>query len=191
MKVSSVEFVVSAHSPAQFPRGHLPEIAFSGRSNVGKSSLLNRLVGRKIAKTSGDPGKTRAINFFLVNRKFHFVDLPGYGYARVSKSTRDSWRRLMEQYIGNRENLRTVVVLIDVRREEIPSTDAQMIEYLESVGVPAIIVFTKADKLSRSQLSRRLKAQQRHIPAGLEIIPFSAVTGEGVRELSKKLEEYL
>jgi GTP-binding protein len=191
MKVTSAEFVVSANSPSQFPRGRLPEIAFSGRSNVGKSSLLNRIVGQKIAKTSSAPGKTQTVNFFLINRKFHFVDLPGYGFACVSRQTRDSWRRLIEEYIGKRETLRAVVVIIDVRREEIPSTDLQMIEYLHSIGVPAIIALTKADKLSRSQLSRALRARQRQLPSGAEIIPFSAVTGEGVRELSQKIEEYL
>ena len=191
MKIASADYIISAHNSSQFPQGHLPEIAFAGRSNVGKSSLLNCLVGRDIAKISGTPGKTRAINFFLINRKFYFVDLPGYGYARVSKEMQQSWRQLIEGYIGNRPNLRAIVLIIDARREEIPPTDFQMIDYIFSAGVPCVPVLTKIDKLSRSERARLKKTHFSQFPAGFEPILFSAVTREGLAELQKRVEHYL
>ena len=191
MKIVSTEYVVSAFGKSQFPKDHLPEIAFAGRSNVGKSSLLNSLVGKQIAKTSGTPGKTRAINFFLINRKFYFVDLPGYGYARVPKRIQQSWQRLLEGYLGQRSNLRAAVVIIDIRREKVPPTDLQMMEYLISVDVPCLPVLTKVDKLNRSELARMKKAHGRQIPTEFEPILFSAVTREGLPELQRRLGAYL
>jgi len=191
MKITSAEFVVSAHARSQFPKGHLPEIVFAGRSNVGKSSLLNRLVGRDIAKTSGTPGKTQAINFFLINKSYYFVDVPGYGYARVSKSARRDWQALMEGYISNRENLRASVVIIDVRREEIPESDMQMMDYLLSVEVPCIPVLTKIDKLNRSKLAQMKKIHARQLPGSFEPVFFSAVTKDGLTDLRKRIAAYL
>jgi GTP-binding protein len=191
MKIVSTEYVTSAFGKPQFPKDCLPEIAFAGRSNVGKSSLLNCLVGKKIAKTSGTPGKTRAINFFLINRKFYFVDLPGYGYARVPKRTQQDWQRLIEGYLGRRPNLRATVVIVDVRRETIPPTDLQMMEYLISVDVPCLPVFTKIDKLKRSELARMKKAHARQLPPEFTPALFSAVTREGLPELNRRISTYL
>lgn len=191
MKITSAEYVVSAFDRTQFPKDHLPEVAFAGRSNVGKSSLLNCLVGRDIAKISGTPGKTRAINFFLINRKFYFVDLPGYGYARVPKRMQQGWRQLLEGYIGGRPNLKAAVVIIDVRREAIPSMDLQMMDYLSSVKVPCVPVLTKVDKLSRSELARIRKTHARQLPPEAHPTLFSAVTREGLSELRKRIADYL
>ena len=189
MKIISAEYVISAFNKKQFPTGPLPEVAFAGRSNVGTSSLLNCLVGKKIAKISGTPGKTRSINFFLINRKLYFVDLPGYGYARVSKRMRQDWQKLIESYIDQGSNLRAVIVIIDVRREEIPPSDLQMIEYLRSVEVPCIPVFTKIDKLNRSKLARMKKLHARQLPAECEPAFFSAVTRDGLAELGRRIDD--
>jgi len=191
MKIISAEFIISAYKPAQFPKDKLPEIAFAGRSNVGKSSLLNRLAGRDIAKISGTPGKTRSINFFLVNDRFYFVDLPGYGYARVSKQMRRDWQNLIEGYIPRRENLRAAIVIIDVRREAIPESDIQMMDYLLSVDVPCIPVLTKIDKLNRSKLARMKKIHARQLPGDCEPIFFSAVTKDGLSDLRKRIAAHL
>ena len=191
MKIVSVEYVISAFSTPQFPKDRLPEIAFAGRSNVGKSSLLNCLVAKRIAKTSGTPGKTRAINFFLINHKFYFVDLPGYGYARVPKRMQQDWQRLIEGYLGRRPNLRAAVVIIDIQREKIPPTDLQMMEYLISVDVPCLPVLTKVDKLGRSQVARMKKAHARQLPPEFRPTLFSAVTREGLPEIYKRIGAYL
>jgi len=191
MKITSTEYIISAHNKSQFPTDDRPEIAFAGRSNVGKSSLLNRFAGRGVAKISGTPGKTRAVNFFLVNDKFYLVDLPGYGYARVPKSMKRGWRALMEGYMGDRPSLRAAVVIIDVRRETIPEADTQMMDYLGSVGVPCIPVLTKIDKLSRSKLAQAKKACSRQLPEGAEPVFFSAVTKEGLNDLRKRIAGYL
>jgi GTP-binding protein len=174
------------------PASELPEIAFSGRSNVGKSSLLNKLVRRKaLARVSGTPGKTREINFFRVNDAFHLVDLPGYGYARVSKAARDAWRPLIEGYLRTSEPLRGVVQLVDARHPP-SSDDLRMMDFLASLGVPTIVVATKVDKLSRAErvpTLARLAAQ-----VGVEdeqLIPFSARTGEGRDELAQALVSLL
>jgi len=187
MKLTSAEYIVSAVEPSQFPTDRLPELAFAGRSNVGKSSLLNCLVGRDIARASRTPGKTRAINFFLINREFYFVDLPGYGYARVSKQMRQSWQQLMEGYIGNRPNLRAVVVIIDARREIIPPQDLQMVDYLHSVRVPCIPALTKADKLSRSELAHRERSLKTQLASDAQPLFFSAVTGLGKTDLWRRI----
>lgn len=167
------------------PTSELPEIAFSGRSNVGKSSLLNKLVRRKaLARVSATPGKTREINFFRVNDAFHLVDLPGYGYARVSKSAREAWRPLIEEYLQTSEHLRGVVQLIDARHP--PSADdLRMMDFLASVGVPTIVVATKVDKLSKAERGQTLAALAARL--GIEdeqLIPFSARSGEGRDELA-------
>jgi len=191
MKITSAEYIVSAVNKSQFPKDSLPEIAFAGRSNVGKSSLLNCLVGKSIAKTSGTPGKTRTINFFLMNGKFYYVDLPGYGYARVAKSMRKSWQDLMETYLTQRLNLKATVVIIDVRREEIPSSDMQMVDFLQSAQVPCIPVFTKADKLNRGALAQAVRLHKKQLPAQYEPILFSAVTKQGLQDLSRGIAGYI
>lgn len=174
------------------PASDLPEIAFSGRSNVGKSSLLNTLVRRKaLARVSGTPGKTREINFFRVNDAFHLVDLPGYGYARVSKAARDAWRPLIEGYLRTSKPLRGVVQLVDARHA--PSADdLRMMDFLASLGVPTIVVATKVDKLSRSEREPTLAALAAQLGVEDEqLIPFSARTREGRGDLAQAVVSLL
>jgi GTP-binding protein len=167
------------------PETTLPEVAFAGRSNVGKSSLLNKLIRRKaFARVSNTPGRTREINFFEVNGRFVLADLPGYGYARISKERRAEWRPLIESYLRRSVNLCGVVQLLDVRRD--PSDDdLQMLDFLAEVGAPTIVAITKVDKLSRAAIAKRIG----DITAALgldddQVIPFSAVTGLGRDELA-------
>lgn len=168
------------------PEPKWPEVAFAGRSNVGKSSLLNRLVRRKrFARVSNTPGRTREVNFFLVNDHFVLVDLPGYGYARISKERRAEWKPLIEGYLRGSAELRGIVQLLDVRHD--PTTDdRQMLDFLASVGVPTLFALTKVDKLTSSQRAARIAAlrDELQVPAD-QVIPFSAVTGEGRDELAE------
>jgi len=167
------------------PEITLPEIAFAGRSNVGKSSLLNRLVRRKaIARVSRTPGRTREINFFEVNGRFVLADLPGYGYARISKERRAEWRPLIEAYLRRSPNLRGVVLLIDARRDP-TDDDLQMLDFLSEVGAPTIVAITKVDKLGASARAARIRLLTAAL--GLDddqVIPFSAHTGLGRDELA-------
>jgi len=170
------------------PESKLPEVAFAGRSNVGKSSLINRLVRRKkAARVSNTPGRTREINFFDVNGEFVIADLPGYGYARVSKERKAAWRPLIEGYLRHSPALRGVVLLLDVRH--VPTRDdLQMLEFLSELGTPTIVVATKIDKLPRAQRSARV--EKLALEAGVEleqVIPFSAVDGDGRDELAEAI----
>jgi len=170
------------------PESDLPEIAFAGRSNVGKSSLLNRLVGRRsLARVSKTPGRTREINFFRVNDLFVLADLPGYGYARISKERKAEWRPLLEMYLGKTPRLAGVVQLLDMRRE--PSEDdVAMLDFLAEIEMPTIVVLTKSDKLSRAAALERAAAIARSLELDPEqTIPFSAVTGEGRDELASAI----
>ncbi len=170
------------------PDEQLPEIAFSGRSNVGKSSLLNRLVRRKaLARVSRTPGKTREINFFAVNRELMLVDLPGYGYARVSMTQRAEWRPLIEGYLKESAQLRGVVQLLDVRHSP-TADDMQMLDFLADLGVPTIFALTKVDKLTKSALAKRVDDFMRELGVTREqLVPFSAVTGQGRDELAEAM----
>ena len=174
------------------PETTLPEIAFAGRSNVGKSSLLNRLIHRKkFARVSNTPGRTREVNFFKVNDAFILVDLPGYGYARVSKERRAEWRPLIEGYLRASSQLRGIVQLLDVRHDP-TSDDHDMLGFLSEIGVPTLVVLTKIDKLPSSQRGRR--ADEVSLALGLEpdqVIAFSATTGEGRDELGQAIDELL
>jgi GTP-binding protein len=171
---------VSANSPDRFPAEGLPEIAFLGRSNVGKSSLLNVLVGQKgLAFTSSTPGRTQTINFYRVDGKFHFVDLPGYGYARVPRDQTRQWKDLIERYLTERDTLHLCCIILDARRGWM-DTDLELKRWLEHYGKPYQVIATKIDKLNQSELERGLRSLRKE---GVEPLPFSAVTGRGVREL--------
>lgn len=185
MKIKCAEFVTSAVKTADYPAGELPEVALAGRSNVGKSSLLNKLVNRKgLARTSNTPGRTRLINFFKVNDDFHLVDLPGYGYARVPLREKDSWRKMVEGYLNTRKNLKGVVMLVDSRHPP-TAQDIQMYHWLKHRGMDAAVVATKADKNSRSRLLQSLKVIRAALPLaeGDPLVPFSSETGQGREEL--------
>ncbi len=170
MKITSAEFVKSAVWPPQYPPATLPEIAFVGRSNVGKSSLINTLVGRKnLAKTSNTPGRTQLINFFTINEKISFVDLPGYGFAKVSQSVKKNWGEMVETYLKERQSLALVIFILDIRRD--PSEDdLSLRDWLEHYRIPYLYVLTKADKLSNNQsVSQRSKIELHlHAEAGRE-----------------------
>lgn len=193
MKITVAEWAASAAAPSQFPTTGLAEIAFVGRSNVGKSSLLNCLVNRKnLARVANRPGKTRLVNFFQINSAFYLVDLPGYGYASVSRETKRNWARMAEQYLLGREALRLVVLLLDIRHR--PSADDRaMYEWLVHFQFPAVIVATKADKIARGKWSVHLR-QIREVlglgPQG-EVLPFSTQTGVGKEELWRFIAQYL
>jgi GTP-binding protein len=182
MKVSSAEFVKSAFSKDHWVTGGLPEIAFLGRSNVGKSSLINSLLIRKgLARTSNTPGRTQSINFFLINGSFFFADLPGYGYAKVSKTMRADWGKMAEEYLGERQELALCVQLVDSRHEPSP-LDIQLNEWLKFHQKDHIIVATKADKLSNNELQKSL-ASARKTFAGSRLMAYSAQSGKGRDDL--------
>jgi GTP-binding protein len=187
--IRRLEFIGPMATPTGWrPEAKWPEVAFAGRSNVGKSSLLNQLVRRKrFARVSNTPGRTREVNFFLVNDRFVLVDLPGYGYARISKERRAEWKPLIEGYLRTSTELRGIVQLLDVRHDP-TSDDRQMIEFLASIGVPTLFALTKMDKLSASQRKPRIAALTEELSVGEDqLIPFSAVTGEGRDELAEAL----
>ena len=187
--IRTLDFLGGLAAPGGWrPETTLPEIAFSGRSNVGKSSLLNTLVRRRtFARVSATPGKTREINFFEVNRRFLLVDLPGYGYARVSKERRAEWRPLIESYLRGTPQLRGVVQLLDARHDP-TRDDLQMLDFLAEVGVPTIVAVTKIDKLTRAEGVARVVAIARLVGLDDEqMIPFSSVTGEGRDELAEAI----
>lgn len=176
MEIKSAEFVVSNTDVAKCPTPDLPEFAFIGRSNVGKSSLINLLVGRKgLAKTSGNPGKTQTINHFVVNGKWYLVDLPGYGYASVSRVERKGWGKMIENYILYRENLYCVFVLVDCRHEPQPS-DLDFMTWLGKNQLPLAIVFTKADKLKKKELSESVEKYKSALLKTWEELPPLFVT---------------
>jgi GTP-binding protein len=157
MQIKSAEFVISNSDVAKCPKSSLPEYAFIGRSNVGKSSLINMLTGRKsLAKTSGKPGKTQLINHFLINKNWHLVDLPGYGYARVSKSSKKTFQKFITQYFSYREQLVTAFVLVDIRHKPQP-IDLEFMQWLGENGIPFSIIFTKADKLKPKAITQHIE----------------------------------
>jgi GTP-binding protein len=193
VKVVSTRFVKSALQPADYPRDRKPEIAFVGRSNVGKSSLLNSLLQRKgLAKTSKTPGKTRTVNFFEVNEKFYFVDLPGYGFAKVSREMKAAWSRVISAYLRDREPLRLAVHLIDSRHPPM-ANDFELLELLEAAQVPTLIVATKVDKLKRNQRAGNFRELRDRLELGpeAEVVAWSAVTGEGAKQLWGIIEELI
>lgn len=188
----SVQFLLSALSAAQFPDPTVPEIAFLGRSNVGKSSLLNALVGEKAAKVSQTPGRTRAINFFQLSDekqrpKVIFSDLPGYGYAKISKSISAEWPKFIEPYLAERETLRLCICLVDSNIPPQPS-DGKLVEWLRHVGRDLLVVATKTDRLSGNARTRNLAAIRSAFELE-EVLPVSAKTGAGIKELWSRIED--
>ncbi|NDL66491.1 ribosome biogenesis GTP-binding protein YihA/YsxC [Anaerotalea alkaliphila] len=192
MKVHNVFLEAVGTKMDQYPAEGLPEIAFVGKSNVGKSSLINGLINRKaLARTSGQPGKTQTINFYNVEQKLLFVDLPGYGYAKVSKDHRAKWAHMIETYLLNRQVLRLMVVLVDIRHEP-GEHDKMMVDWVQANGFTPLVVATKADKLSKNQVQKHVG----RIRKGLSlkespIIPFSSVTKQGKEKIWEAIEEAL
>lgn len=192
MKVTSVELMISAVEPKQYPDGDRPEIALAGRSNVGKSSLINKLINRKrMAYTSQTPGKTQTLNFYLINEQIVFVDVPGYGYAKVSKKERQKWGGMIETYLTGRDQLKVVIFIVDVRH---PPTedDVLMYNWLKYFELPVIIVATKADKVKKSQHIRHLNTARDtlNLVPGDPLILFSAETSAGKVDVWKAIQSH-
>lgn len=192
MVIKNVNLETVCGITSKLPKNTLPEVAFAGKSNVGKSSLINALVNRKsLARTSGQPGKTQTINFYNVNEEMYIVDLPGYGYAKVSKEVAAKWGPMIENYLHTSEQLRMVFLLIDLRHKP-TNNDVQMYRWILSNGFSPVIVATKADKIKRSQLQKHLKLLKDTLKVieGVPIVPFSAVTKAGRDEIWELIEEY-
>lgn len=192
MKIKSAEFIKSAVKPTQYPPLVLPEIAFSGRSNVGKSSLINTLLNRKrLVKTSSTPGRTQLINFFLINTTFCFVDLPGYGYARVPASVQKKWAPMVETYLLTRETLKGVVLIMDVRRTP-GMKELEFIAWLSRFDIPPILILTKADKLSKAkQIKQKIIVAETLNVDKDNLILFSAKTGYGKNDIWDAVENLI
>ena len=184
MKITSAEFTLSAVKESQYPKDNLPEIALIGRSNVGKSSLINKLINRKkLAKTSSTPGKTRTINFYKINNSFYFVDLPGYGYAKVPMRERKEWQRFIEEYFETRETLKGAFIILDIRRD--PTENEQVIyDWLERLNLPAVTILTKADKFSKTKAEAQAADIKESLGRGGVTI-FSATSGDGKSDILK------
>ena len=191
MKFVDIKFVLSVHNLSQLPPAEVPEIAFAGRSNVGKSSLINKLVGRKgLVKVSGRPGKTQGLNFFDLAGQAYFVDLPGYGFAQVSKGMQDGWQSLITRYLETRKTLCCVVVIMDIRHGA-KARDSQLISWLKQAGIPYLPVYTKADKLSGNARNKHAAALDAgHTIDKSQRIIFSAKSGQGKEELERALETF-
>lgn len=191
MEIKQSEFVISAVVPNQYPQDNRVEIAFVGRSNVGKSSLINTLVNRrKLVKVSGTPGKTRLVNFFIINNEFYFVDLPGYGYAKVSKSEKESWGKVIERYLTGREQLKKVILLVDCRHKP-TEDDIIMYKWIKHYNYDAIIVATKIDKLKKAELRKNLKIIREtfELSDEEEVLTFSSLKKLGKEELLNAIEQ--
>lgn len=180
-------FIGSFFAMEQLPNDRRPQVAIAGRSNVGKSSLLNQVLSsRKLARVSSTPGRTRSLNFFLVNEKYYLVDLPGYGYAKVPGEVKARWQKLMQQYLTTAEDLIGLILLLDCRRE-ITAQDNQLAAWLAERELPVLVVVTKADKLSRSRLEERLRRVENEL--GTDVVACSVVSGMGKRELTDAVRE--
>ncbi|WP_340001858.1 ribosome biogenesis GTP-binding protein YihA/YsxC [Oceanobacillus sp. FSL K6-0127] len=193
MKVTNAEIVISAVSKKQYPGDMLPEIALAGRSNVGKSSFINKLINRKnLARTSSKPGKTQTLNFYKINEAFYFVDVPGYGYAKVSKKEREKWGGMMEEYFTTRETLKAAILVTDLRHEP-TKDDLQMYNFLKYHELPVIIIATKLDKIPKNKRAQHVKRTKQTFEVAPDdiVIPFSAETGEGKDESWSVITNYL
>lgn len=192
MKIKKVQFIKSAVLPKDYPPPDKAEVAIVGRSNVGKSSLINAIFNRKIAKVSSSPGKTRLINFFLLNDNMYFVDLPGYGYASVSKKEKQKWKKMIDDYFKTRQNLGLVVLLIDSRHKP-TMLDKVMKDYLETLGIPYIIVATKMDKLNQSEKAKvkKIIKETLKLPTNIPIILTSSKEKTNIDEVVDTITNYI
>ena len=193
LKIETAEFVRSAVVSGDFLRDDLPEVAFSGRSNVGKSSLINRLLKRKaLARTSSTPGRTRAVNYFLINHRFYFVDLPGYGYAKAGRQDRRRWAQTVDQYLQNVKLAAAMVLLVDGKTGA-TALDEQAVDYLDALEQNLMVAVTKIDRVPRSKRSRRLREIRERLELGDDypLLSVSARTGEGIPGLWRELSERL
>lgn len=190
INLNNVKFETTAVKPEQYPYGNIPEVAFVGRSNVGKSSMINALLNRKdLAKVGAVPGKTRVINFFNVDNKLYFVDLPGYGYANVSKKEQQSWKYMIETYLYTRKQLKLIIMIVDIRH--LPTeNDKIMHVWLKESNIPYIIVATKADKISKSQINKNISdiKEVLELNGEISVIPVSSKTKQGKDELWKLIK---
>ncbi|MBM7691961.1 GTP-binding protein [Peribacillus deserti] len=193
MNITSSEIVISAVRPAQYPEGDLPEFALAGRSNVGKSSFINKMINRKaLARISSKPGKTQTLNFYLLNEAIHFVDVPGYGYAKVSKSEREAWGKMIETYITTREQLRAVLLIVDLRHPP-TNDDVMMYNFLKHYEIPCVVIATKADKIPKGKWQKHLKVTKQTLDFDPDdnIVLFSSETGLGKEEAWAVLESMM
>jgi GTP-binding protein len=193
MKVTSSEIVISAVKPDQYPDTLLPEFALAGRSNVGKSSFINKMLNRKgLARISSKPGKTQTLNFYLINEILHFVDVPGYGYAKVSKTERAAWGRMIETYFTTREQLKAAVLIVDLRHPP-TADDRMMYDFLKHYQIPCVIIATKADKIPKGKWQKHLKVTKETLELEKtdHIVVFSSETGEGKDQAWSILESYM
>lgn len=193
MVIKNVELETVCGITSKLPENTLPEIAFAGKSNVGKSSLINGLMNRKsLARTSSQPGKTQTINFYNINKELYFVDLPGYGYAKVSKDVKEKWGKMIERYLNTSKQLRTIFLLVDIRHEP-SANDRNMYEWIVANGHKPVIIATKLDKISKGQLLKHLKQIRNGLGADKDtvIFPFSAQTKQGRDEIWKFIDETL
>lgn len=193
MNVQRVELIISAVKPEQYPADNLPEFALAGRSNVGKSSFINKMVNRKsLARTSSKPGKTQTLNFYNIEDTLYFVDVPGYGFAKVSKKEREKWGEMIETYLRNRKQLRGVLLIIDLRHPP-TADDCMMYEFLKYYEIPTLVIATKADKISRGNWEKHKKIvkEKLQLDPKDEIVIFSAETGKGKEEAWKIIEAWM
>ncbi|EWG09037.1 ribosome biogenesis GTP-binding protein YihA/YsxC [Cytobacillus firmus] len=193
MKVTSSEIVISAVKPDQYPESELPEFALAGRSNVGKSSFINKMLNRRgLARISSKPGKTQTLNFYLINEILHFVDVPGYGYAKVSKQERAAWGKMIETYLTSREQLKAVVLIVDLRHPP-TSDDVMMYDFLKHYEIPCVVIATKADKIPKSKWQKHMKITKETLDMDPndQIIMFSSETGYGKDQAWSALKSYM
>lgn len=193
MKIIKSDLHAIAVGPKQYPQDEFPEIAFAGRSNVGKSSFINSMINRaNLARTSGKPGKTRTINFYIINDSFRFVDLPGYGYAIASKSEKEKWGKIIEKYLTDRKNLKEVILIVDIRHEP-TEQDLMMYQWIKSFGYTGIVIATKADKISKGNWQKHIKIikDKLEIKDTNLIIPYSSEKKINKDKVWQKFEEIL
>ena len=193
MIVKNPKFEISAVGPKQYPSGNLPEIVLAGKSNVGKSSFINTMINRKsLARTSSEPGKTRQINFYNIDSKFYFVDLPGFGYSKMSHTEQEKVGKFIEEYLFNRKNIACIVLLIDIRHD--PSqNDIMMFNYIRSIGAPHIVIANKADKIAPTKVASYVEDLRNHLQANSDdiILPFSSEKKIYTDNVWNELEKYI